>query len=146
MRQTAAGEIEHLWYTRCPVPSGSGIAVHHGWLSDEFKSSGIEVTSLTASGDAGVRASHFDHRQANSFRQGGNAPPIWARSEGQDVVVVGLTWLPQYQAILAMPGSGIKTITDTFSVLMPTRRRPCKIVLWMSRDYLFSRLSTYRNP
>ena len=112
MRQTSAMEIEHLWYTRCPVPSGSGIAIHHGWLNDEFASSGIKVTSLTASGDAEVRASHFDHRQVNSFRQGGNAPPIWARSEGQDVVVVGLTWLPQYQAILAMPGSGIKTITD----------------------------------
>ena len=26
--------------------------------------------------------------------------------------MVVLTWLPQYQAILAMPGSGIKTITD----------------------------------
>lgn len=112
MRETEALDIKHLWYTRCPVPCGSGIAVHHGWLSDEFESSGIQVTSLTASGDAGVRASHFDHRQANSFRQGGNAPPIWARSEGQDVVVVGLTWLPQYQAILALPGSGINTIED----------------------------------
>jgi ABC-type nitrate/sulfonate/bicarbonate transport system substrate-binding protein len=105
-------DIEHLWYTRCPVPCGSGIAIHHGWLNEEFASSGIEVTSLTASRDAGVRASHFDHRQANSFRQGGNAPPIWARSEGQDVVVVGLTWLPQYQAILALPGCGITKPAD----------------------------------
>jgi ABC-type nitrate/sulfonate/bicarbonate transport system substrate-binding protein len=112
MRQTDPVEIERLWYTRCPLPCGTGIAIHHGWLNDEFARCGIEVTSLTASSDADVRASHFDHRQVNSFRQGGNAPPIWARSEGHDVVVVGLTWLPQYQSILALPGSDIKTVAD----------------------------------
>ena len=22
-----------LWYTRCPVPTGLGIAIQHGWLA-----------------------------------------------------------------------------------------------------------------
>jgi ABC-type nitrate/sulfonate/bicarbonate transport system substrate-binding protein len=104
--------LDQLWYTRCPVPTASGIAIHHGWINQEFAKDGIAVSSLRASADRSVRESHFDHRQANSFRQGGNAPPIWSRSQGQDVVVVGLTWLPQYQSILTLPGSGIKTLRD----------------------------------
>lgn len=101
-----------LWYTRCPVPTASGIAIHHGWIAQSFAEIGIEVRSLRASADRSVRESHFDHGQANSFRQGGNAPPIWARAKGQDTVVVGLTWLPQYQSILALPSSGIHGVAD----------------------------------
>jgi len=104
--------LNRIWYTRCPVPTASGIAIHHGWLDAEFAPDGIAVSSLRASPDRAVRESHFDHRQADSFRQGGNAPPIWSRSEGQDTVVVGLTWLPQYQSILALPESGIRSVAD----------------------------------
>ena len=50
-----------------------------------------------------VRESHFDHTQADSFRQGGNIPPIWARSRGSDVRLIGLSWAEQYQAIVAAP-------------------------------------------
>jgi hypothetical protein len=30
--------LDTLWYTRCPVPTGLGIAVQKGWLSDSFAS------------------------------------------------------------------------------------------------------------
>ncbi|MBI2727900.1 MAG: ABC transporter substrate-binding protein [Polaromonas sp.] len=120
-----------LWYTRCPVPTASGIAIHQGWIDQEFAKDGIVVSSLRSSPDRAVRESHFDHRQANSFRQGGNAPPIWSRSEGQDVVVVGLTWLPQYQSILTLPGSGIKTAKDLKGKrLALPRRMNDKIDFW----------------
>lgn len=99
-----------LWYTRCPVPTASGIAIHHGWLTEEFESDGIAVSSLRASPDRAFRESHFDHRVENSFRHGGNAPPIWSRSQGQDIVVIGLTWLPQYQRVLALKSSGITSV------------------------------------
>lgn len=101
-----------LWYTRCPVPTASGIAIHHGWLTEEFESDGIAVSSLRASPDRTFRESHFDHRVENSFRHGGNAPPIWSRSQGQDIVVIGLTWLPQYQRLLSLKHSGILSIQD----------------------------------
>lgn len=104
--------LGQLWYTRCPVPTGTGIAINNGWLDAEFEPDGIRVSSLRASSERAVRESHFDHRQLNSFRQGGNAPPIWSRSMGQDVVVVGLTWLPQYQSILTLPESGIRNVAD----------------------------------
>ncbi|MFN8761208.1 MAG: ABC transporter substrate-binding protein [Burkholderiales bacterium] len=112
-----------LWYTRCPVPTASGIAIHHGWLDAEFAPDGIAIRSLRASADRAVRESHFDHRQPDSFRQGGNAPPIWARSDGQDTVVVGLVWLPQYQSILSLPDTGLRTAADLKGARLALPRR-----------------------
>src|SRR4051794_5857184 len=99
--------VAELWYTRCPVPTASSLAIAQGWLDDEFAPDDIKVASLRASADPQVRESHFAHRQADSFRQGGNIPPIWARSHGHDVRLIGLSWAEQYQAIVALKGSGI---------------------------------------
>jgi ABC-type nitrate/sulfonate/bicarbonate transport system substrate-binding protein len=99
--------VAELWYTRCPVPTASSLAISQGWLDDEFAPDEITVASLRASGDRAVRESHFNHTQADSFRQGGNIPPIWTRSRGSDVRLIGLSWAGQYQAIVAAPGSGI---------------------------------------
>ncbi len=112
-----------LWYTRCPVPTASSIAIHHGWLIAEFASDGIAIRSLRASAEKSVRESHFDHGQPDSFRQGGNAPPIWARSEGQDTVVVGLVWLPQYQSILSLPDKGFRSAADLKGARLALPRR-----------------------
>jgi ABC-type nitrate/sulfonate/bicarbonate transport system substrate-binding protein len=103
---------ETLWYTRCPLPTGSGIAAELGWFDDEFAPDGIEVLSLSASTSRDVRESHFDHSQENSFREGGNTPPIWSRSRGADTRLIGATWVDQYQAIVALPESGIRTPSD----------------------------------
>ena len=99
--------VTELWYTRCPVPTASSLAIAQGWLDDEFAPDGITVASLRAVTNDTVRESHFDHTQPDSFRQGGNIPPIWTRSRGSDVRLIGLSWAHQYQAIVALPGSGI---------------------------------------
>lgn len=99
--------ISELWYTRCPVPTASSLAIAQGWLDDEFAADDIAVASLRSSANDSVRESHFDHTQPDSFRQGGNIPPIWTRSRGSDVRLIGLSWAHQYQAIVALEGSGI---------------------------------------
>jgi hypothetical protein len=30
--------LDTLWYTRCPVPTGLGIALQKGWLEESFRS------------------------------------------------------------------------------------------------------------
>ena len=104
--------VDTLWYTRCPMPTASGIAIEQGWLHNEFSPDAIDVVSLSASTSRDVRESHFDHSQANSFREGGNTPPIWSRSRGADTRLIGATWVDQFQAIVALPGSGIRSPTD----------------------------------
>ena len=101
-----------IWYTRCPVPTASSIAIDRGILGDAFSASGDTVRSLNASESLSVRESHYDHSQTNLFRQGGNIPPIWSRSRGADTVVVAANWIDEYQAIIALPGSGIVEAGD----------------------------------
>jgi ABC-type nitrate/sulfonate/bicarbonate transport system substrate-binding protein len=109
---TTDHEVAALWYTRCPVPTASSLAIDLGWLDDEFEPDGITVASLRSSGDRGVRESHFDHTQADSFRQGGNIPPIWTQSRGGDTALVAISWIDEYQAVIALPSSGIETVKD----------------------------------
>jgi len=104
--------VETIWYTRCPVPTPLGIAVHEGWLAREFAADGIALHSLQDTVDETVRESHFDHHLAHSFRQGGNIPAIWARARGSATRVIGLSWTDEFQGILTLPGSGIKVPRD----------------------------------
>lgn len=96
-----------VWYTRCPAPTPLSIAYQLGWVPERFAALGIAVDSIRDSRDPKVRNSHFDHTLSWSFRQGGNIPPIWARASGRDTRVVGLTVTDEFQALIALPESGI---------------------------------------
>lgn len=104
--------LDTLWYTRCPVPTGLGIALQKGWLEESFRANNTVVKSLRESNDKAVRESHFDHTLQNSVRHGGNIPAIWARSAGRDTRVLGLSWADEVQLILTLQDSGIKTPKD----------------------------------
>lgn len=105
-------EVDTLWYTRCPVPTASGVAIDTGILERAFAADGIAVSSIRASADPAVRESHFDHSQARSFREGGNIPPLHARSKGARTRVVALTWVEEFQSLLSAPASGIAEPAD----------------------------------
>jgi len=94
------------------VPTGLGIAVQKGWLQDTAGALGTEVQSLRESDDKAVRESHFDHTLRNSVRHGGNIPAIWARAQGRETRVIGLSWADEVQLILTRQDSGIKTVKD----------------------------------
>lgn len=105
-------QLETLWYTRCPVPTGLGIAVQKGWLEQTLASQGTRIQSLRESSEQAVRESHFDHSLQNSVRHGGNIPAIWARAQGRDTRVIGLSWADEVQLILTRPDSGIRSVKD----------------------------------
>lgn len=101
-----------IWYTRCPVPTTSGLAQHFRWAHQAFEEIGIDLESIRASDDRAVRSSHYDHTHPNMFREGGNVPPIWARGNGRDTVVVGISWIDEEQLILVRDDSDIATLDD----------------------------------
>jgi ABC-type nitrate/sulfonate/bicarbonate transport system substrate-binding protein len=105
-------KLDTLWYTRCPVPTGLGIAIQQGWLQDAFRAQGTTVSSLLESNDFATRESHFSHTLQNSVRHGGNIPAISAKARGRDTRVIGLSWADETQLILASPESGIETVRD----------------------------------
>ncbi len=121
-------KLETLWYTRCPVPTPAGIAVQLGWIEEEFRGDGIKLESVRDSADRAVRASHFDHNLANSFRQGGSVPAIWAKAAGRDTRLIGLTWTDEAQVILTLPRSNIRTIKDLKGRRLGIATRPNDII------------------
>ena len=107
-----SNQLDTLWYTRCPVPTGLGIALQKGWLEQAFAAQSTTIASLRESNDQAVRESHFDHTLQNSVRHGGNIPALWARAAGRDTRVLGLSWADETQRILTLPDSGIKSVRD----------------------------------
>lgn len=101
-----------LWYTRGPVPTPLGIAAQQGWLDQAFSQFGTEAHSLSESGDPTVRNSFYDHSLPNSIRQSGSIAALWAIAQGSDTRLIGLTWTDEYQAVIALPESGIRSVAD----------------------------------
>lgn len=112
MTLAAPANIDTLWYTRCSVPTLFGLAAQFAWFEQEFAPDGIIVKALRESADPAEQASHFTHSLRHSFRQGGSVPPIWARGQGVRTKVIGITWTDEYQAIIALPQSGIRSVRD----------------------------------
>lgn len=129
--------LETLWYTRCPVPTGLGIAIQKGWLAESFGAEQTVIKSLRESNDKAVRESHFDHTLQNSVRHGGNIPAIWARSVGRDTRVLGLSWADEVQLILTLPDSGITSVKDL-------KGRKFGLPKWVNVQIDFSRAQAIR--
>ena len=131
-----ASNLSEIWYTRCPVPTPVGLAAQLGYLDDAFRKEGIALKSIIDSPDRDIRQSHFNHTLSWSFRHGGNVPPIRARSEGRKTRLVGITWTDEFQAIITLPGTGIRTTRDLKGRRFGVARRPAGIVDFMAATAL----------
>ncbi|WP_037088141.1 ABC transporter substrate-binding protein [Neorhizobium vignae] len=125
--------LDSVWYTRCPAPTPLSIAHQLGWIDRQFQSSGVIVRSIRDSKDPAVRQSHFTHALDYSFRQGGNIPPIWARSGGRETRVVGITTTDEFQAIIALPASGIRSGVDLKGRRLGVPRKPNEAIVDFQR-------------
>ncbi|GLT00554.1 monooxygenase [Sphingobium jiangsuense] len=102
---------DEIWFTRCPVPTATGIAYKLGWLTEAFEGDGIALRTLQESGSE-LGRHHYDHRLPTLIREGGNMLAIAARAQGEPTRLVGLTWIEESQLILARPDSGIGSAAD----------------------------------
>ncbi|SHJ19446.1 ABC-type nitrate/sulfonate/bicarbonate transport system, substrate-binding protein [Nocardiopsis flavescens] len=103
--------VDRIWYTRCPVPTASGLALKLGWLTSAFNDHGLTVGVLQDAPPE-IAAHHFDHRLRGLFREGGSVPALAARSEGAPTRLIGLTWIDEGQAVLTRPDTGITGPAD----------------------------------
>ncbi|WP_248449285.1 ABC transporter substrate-binding protein [Sinorhizobium meliloti] len=133
---TRKNAISQIWYTRCPVPTPVGLATQLGLLDTAFAAEGIKLNSIIDSKDRSIRSSHFDHHLDYSFRHGGNVPPIRSRSEGNPTRLVGITWTDEFQAIITLAETGIKTTRDLVGRRFGIARRPPGIVDFMAATAL----------
>lgn len=110
-KQIAASLPDEIWFTRCPVPTATGIAYKLGWLTEAFEQDGVALRTLQESGSE-LGRHHYDHRLPTLIREGGNMLAIAARAQGEPTKLVGLTWIEESQLILARSGSGIVSAAD----------------------------------
>jgi ABC-type nitrate/sulfonate/bicarbonate transport system substrate-binding protein len=102
---------DQIWFTRCPVPTATGLAYRLGWLQQEFAPDGIRIDALQEA-PREFRRHHYDHALPSLIREGGSLLALAARAQGAPTRLIGLTWIDEWQAILVRPGSGIATPAD----------------------------------
>lgn len=98
-----------LWYTRCPVPSATSIALTGHWFEAEFADDDVAVRSIGESPDREIRLAHYRHNHPGLLREGGLVPPAWATSTGTPVRLLALNTVKQFHGLLVR-GDG--PITD----------------------------------
>lgn len=101
-----------FYYTRCPAPTSTGLSAGLGLLQARLDHLGLAPKALQDVGDPDILRHHFEHGIANLMREGGNIPPIWARSNGARTRLLGITWLDEFQAILVRADRDLHGIRD----------------------------------
>ena len=119
-----------IWYTRCPVPTATGIAADLGWLADEFAPDGVEVRSLQDIPREEASDFHFTHAHPGLFREGGNVPALWARSRGEETRLIGLTWIEERQVIQVRADSAITVPEQLKGARLAIPRHEISIDFW----------------
>ncbi len=101
--------IQEIRYTICPVGNASYIAANKGWLAEGLNKLGVTPVKLQTLPKEHWNV-HFNYQDDALFREGGNIPPIWAKSNGAEVVLIGLTFLPAKDYIVVRADSQIDSV------------------------------------
>ncbi len=103
-----------IWYTRCPVPTASGIAKQRDMFNSAFADSGWAVRNIRERGESGDKLNtHFSHDLDDSFREGGGSPPVWARANGADTSLLGVSFIEETLGLFVRADDdSIKSVPD----------------------------------
>lgn len=126
MSSFSSSTKKEIRYTICPVGNSSYIAANKGWLKEGLAKYGVTPVLLQNLPQERWKV-HFDYQDPALFREGGNIPPIWAKSRGAEPVVIGLTFLEQKQYILVRSDSPIDSVEQLrkYKLGLPTRPEFC---------------------
>ena len=106
-----ATKVEAI-YTICPVLVASNVAAELGWLQEETKRAGAQLSYLRARTDQNGWLEHYNHQLPNLFRDGGNSPAVCAKADLRDTVLLGLTQAQPAGKIIVRADSGIYTVSE----------------------------------
>jgi 2'-hydroxybiphenyl-2-sulfinate desulfinase len=128
--------VQEFRYTICPVGNAGFIAANR----DEFVKKAYEKREITP-----IRLQtlpqdrwhvHFDYQDDALFREGGNTPPIWAKSTGAEPVLIGIAFLYVRHYVLVRIDSDIGRAEDLRGKKLGVPVRPGPIVDWYSAAVL----------
>jgi 2'-hydroxybiphenyl-2-sulfinate desulfinase len=104
-------KLDEFRYTICPVGNASYISVNKGFLQKGLERHGVKAIRLQTLPFDRWNV-HFNYEDDALFREGGNIPPIWAKSRGAEPVLIGLTFLEQGAYILARLDSPVNGVGE----------------------------------
>jgi ABC-type nitrate/sulfonate/bicarbonate transport system substrate-binding protein len=110
-KEKSMNTYKEVYLTRCPVGNATEIAVQKGWLFEDLKREGVAL-KLLQDLPPEQWESHFTHEHRAFFRDGGNIPPIWARSNGADTKVIGLNFNERRGGILVAKDAPFQSVAD----------------------------------
>lgn len=110
-RASMGADIE-LWYSQRGGATTTTLALRKHWLQDEFNGGGVRLLSLAEAASRDIRLSHYHHGHSGLVREGSNVPAIWARAQGQQAVVVGVTSVDEFQGVFALAGGKVRDLAD----------------------------------
>lgn len=119
----AATPVASLSYGHSPAPTPLGIAAQLGWIGEEFAADGIAVNVRRHAGGRAVRGEQ-GHGAGRDVCQGSSTAALWARASGADTRLIGLSWIDESQAVLALPATGVRHGRDLRGrrIGLPARR------------------------
>ena len=100
-----------IYYTICPVANATYIAANHDFLKEELEKIGYDPIKLQTL-EQQEWAAHFTFHNDRLFREGGNIPPLWTKSNGTGVVLLAVNNIDANQPILVREDSDINSIAD----------------------------------
>jgi ABC-type nitrate/sulfonate/bicarbonate transport system substrate-binding protein len=103
--------LSEIWFTRCPVPTATGLAYKLGWLEQEFARDSIKIAAIQDAPRELARH-HYDHEIPTLIREGGSLLALAARAQGAPTRLIGLTWIDEAQAIIVRSDSAIAAPAD----------------------------------
>jgi sulfonate transport system substrate-binding protein len=116
-------EGKEIRYTICPVGNSSFIAHKKGWVNEGLSKLGVKA-SLLYSLPRERWVAHYNHHDDALFREGGNIPPLWAKARGEELLLIGLTFLDQKQYILVKADSPIDSVEQLRQHKLGYQSRP----------------------
>ena len=112
------------------------VAFQTGMFADAFAESDYVVPNITELGP-GRQDVHYTHSIDMFIREGGVATPVWARANGVDSVMFGITFMEEFQGVF------VRTDDPTASVADLAGRRPA-LPIWPRLVFNFWRFAALK--
>jgi len=97
--------------THCPVPTAKGIGLAKHIFDALCANTIYRFRDILELGPESAEA-HYTHSIASFFREGGEAPPLWARARGADSQLLGVTFMQELLGIFVRADDAAPSVVD----------------------------------
>lgn len=105
----AARDEVTIHYTRCPVPTATAIGLRTGVFEALYVDEVYRFRDI-AELECEHADAHYTHAIDYIFREGGSAPPLWARSSGAESRLLGVTFMEELLGIYVRADDAVSSV------------------------------------